>query len=134
MLLVSLVALGVAAMAKPAWAQPPFQIQPDTHRVRIVNEMGQSIRVKMIGFSHQSRYSIDLRNGSSVTQEFYAGPRILGIYDSRGNLLVATPLDVSRSGSLRLHGIAFAEAAPSSEGAAAPVQRAVGGQFEIEED
>ncbi len=117
------VALGIGAVS--AEAQPPFQIQSDTYRVRIVNEMGQQIRLKVIGFSHQSRYSVDLYDGRWVSQDFYAGPRMLGIFDARGDLLVTAPLMIDRSGTLRLRGIFAAEA--RTEGAAdapAPVEGA----------
>lgn len=114
---VVLVAAACLPYSSAAWGQ--FEIEPErgnAHRVRLVNEMGLPICVKIVGHGQRAFFHVDLGRNRSVVQLLYAGPRVLCVWDDRtGDLLVAASIDVNRSGTLRLRPIYFgAEGEPGA--------------------
>lgn len=110
-----------------------LQIEPDARRpnrvytIRLVNETGRPVCVKIEGYGRSRSYHADFRPGQSHAQEFYGGLRVVIVWDDdTGNLLMADIVDINRDGKLRLRGMAPA----SAEKGVAP--RAVQPQIEIE--
>ena len=85
-----------------------FKIEPKrpsitaSHDVEIVNQVGVSIRLKLMGYQEGAQFVIDLRPGQRVKQRLFAGERVLCVWDQKQQLRIAGSVDVSRAGRLVL--------------------------------
>src|SRR5262245_51420075 len=99
--LLALVVVAPLLMYAPSTpVQGQIEIEPDletSYRVRIINEMGDWIRVKIIGFRRDANYRVDLDQGDYATQELYSGPRVLCAWDRQGGLLMVVALNINRN-------------------------------------
>jgi hypothetical protein len=115
-----------------------YEIQPEAprariYRVRIVNEMGRSICVKLVGYGQNRLFHADLSRGENVVQDLYSGVRALCVWDdNNGRLIILGTVNIARSGKLRILPIVFAPKSAEGERAAEPAT----GQpsFEVEEE
>jgi hypothetical protein len=91
-----------------------YRVEPESarqnwHRVRVVNQMGRPICVKIIPYGHNNYFHTDLNPKQSVTRELWAGQRVLCVWDDRsGALLIAARVDINRNGVLRIRQLAMA--------------------------
>jgi hypothetical protein len=102
---VLLLAIGVtvANFATIASAEPFIESrEPSAYRVRIVNDMGYPIRVKIMGFRQDAHFVIDLDEGEATTQKFFAGQRVVCVWNRNRRLRMAASVDFDRSGVMRL--------------------------------
>jgi hypothetical protein len=114
------VGASVAVLAGVTTAQigrlPIQPIEPvqASYQVRLVNEMGYPIRIKMVRYGSGRYLEEDLSRSGSVTRELYAGERVLCVWDRSQRLTLAAQVNVDRAGTLRLRPIAWpaAEAGP----------------------
>jgi len=77
-------------------------IQANYYRVKVVNELGEPVRVGMIGYDRDANLRVDLRTGGSWTGNLYAGQRVVVAWDRNRNLVHAAEVEIDRSGTLRL--------------------------------
>jgi hypothetical protein len=94
-------------------------------RVRIINELGEPVRVGMIGFERDANLRLELRNGQSYQQLLYGGERVVVAWDRNRNLVYATEVVINSNGRLRLQNAlpmmgGPARSAPGGAAAAAP--------------
>jgi hypothetical protein len=120
---VSLAAL-LAGATRGQIGRLPIQPSQSSYTVRLVNEMGYPIRVKMVRFGSGRYLEEDLSRNGSVTRELYAGERVLCVWSRDQTLRLAAQVDVDTSGTLRLRPIAYpaAGAAPRAVPQGAPRQ------------
>jgi hypothetical protein len=116
-----------------------YQIEPDTprsrvYRIHLINETGQPLCLKLIGYGQSRYYHTDLRPGQSVVQDFYSGLRVLCMWnDDSAQLLVMDTVNINRNGKLRLRLLAMM--APKRAEGAEPGERAGEGPgLQIEEE
>jgi len=113
------VPLLASAPSKPVQGQ--IEVEPDadtSYRVRVINEMGEWIRLKIVGFRRDANYRVDLDQGDYATQELYSGPRVLCAWNRHGDLMLVVALNINRNGKLRIRPLYGSE-----PGAAAPAAR-----------
>lgn len=115
--------VGALVVLSIAWAgqcHAQYQIESEprrasSYRVRVINEMGRPICVKIIPYGRNTFFHADLGRGQSIVQELYAGQRVLCVWDDNsGDLLVAGAVNINRNGRLRIRPL-FA-AAPAEGG------------------
>jgi hypothetical protein len=99
-----------------------LQIEDEAYRVRIVNQLGTAVRVKIIGFRRDAHFTADLPKGYAVSQNLYSGSRVVCVWDREERLLMAARVRVASNGTLRLRPIFWGAAAAPGE--AAPAARA----------
>lgn len=97
----------------------------EVYRVRIINELGEAVRVGMIGFDRDANLRLELRPGQSAQQLLYGGERVVVAWDRNRNLIYATEVVVNGNGKLRLQNAlpmmaGPARSAPGGAAAAAP--------------
>jgi hypothetical protein len=95
------------------------------YRVRIINELGEPVRVGMIGFERDANLRLELRSGQSFQQMLYGGERVVVAWDRNRNLIYATEVVINGNGKLRLQNAlpmmgGPARSAPGGAAAAAP--------------
>ena len=100
----------------------PIQPNQASYSVRLVNEMGYPIRVKMVRFGSGRYLEEDLRVNGSVTRELYAGDRVLCVWNRGQTLTLAAQVNVNTSGTLRIRPVSFPMAA-QAESAGTPRRR-----------
>ena len=102
-----------------------IQIRPNqrSHEVRLVNEMGYPIRIKMVRYGSGRYLEEDLGPNQSTTRQLYAGERVLCVWNRRQILTLAAQINVDTSGTLRIRPIAYPYAAQAPR-AGAPVRGA----------
>lgn len=101
----------VAFQARQAWAQVgilPIERSQPYYQVRLVNDMGYPIRVKMVRFGQGNYLEEDLPRGFSKTYNLYAGERVLCVWNQQQILTLAAQVNVDGSGTLRIRPIAYA--------------------------
>lgn len=114
----SMGAMGILA-ALDATADAQFAIEPEpvrnrAYRVRVINEMGTRICVKIIPYVRPTMFHADLADGQSVVQNLYGGHRVMCVWDdTTGDLLIAAGVMVNRHGRLRIRPVASAAFAPA---------------------
>ena len=81
---------------------PRIQVQRPHYRVRVVNDLGQWVRVGMIGYDRQANMRVELGSGRSWTGDLWAGERMVVAWDRQRNLIFASEVEIDRSGTLRL--------------------------------
>lgn len=126
-----LLAICVTALAGVTSAQfgrLPIEPERESYRVRLVNEMGYPIRVKMVRYGMGRFLEEDLPRGGGITRRLYAGERVLCVWDRNEQLTLAAQVNVNRSGTLRLRRIpqVFGPGAPRAFGENRP--RTFGGE------
>jgi hypothetical protein len=100
-----------------------YQVEPEraqrrSYRVRVANEMGRPICVKIIPYGRSGYFHADLNTGDSETQDLWAGQRALCVWDDKtGELLIAAGVNVHRSGVLRIRPLYAAAAAEPGKAA-----------------
>lgn len=101
--------LCVALAAAAAWrCYGQYEVESDArqaraYRVRVINEMGRAICVKIIPYGHSNYYHADLGRGESETRDLWAGQRALCAWDDRnGQLLIVASVNINRNGRLRI--------------------------------
>ena len=75
--------VGTVLLSSVAWAlcYAQYQIEPDapsprtSYRVRVINDMGRAVCVKIIPFRHTNYFHVDLGPGESTAQEMWSGQR-----------------------------------------------------------
>lgn len=129
----AVVAVGIVAWQ--GWGQQ-YEIEAEAYRVRVVNQMGIPICVKIIPYGRDTYFHADLRPGQSMVQNLYAGHRVMCVWDDRnGRLVIAAGLLVNRDGVLRIRPLYVATPAPGAAEDATPRAAAAGlPAVEIEED
>ena len=95
----------------------PIQPNQPYHSVRLVNEMGYPIRVKMVRYGSGRYLEEDLSRNGSVTRDLYAGDRVLCVWSRDQRLTLAAQVDVEMSGTLRIRPIAYPAAGAAPMGA-----------------
>jgi hypothetical protein len=126
-------------MTRPCFAQ--YQVDPDprndqtAYRVRVINEMGRDVCVKIIPFGKSTYFHADFSAGQSATRDLYAGQRVLCVWDDRtGEVLIAASVLINRNGKLRVRPM-YASAPKAMEAPGAPRSAAPGiPSVEIESD
>ena len=114
--------LGLVLGSTAANAQ--LTIQPghpsgEAYRVRVVNEMGVPIRVKIMSYDHHNYFQADLGRGQSHAYPLWAGDRVVCVWDNRsGDVILTSPLVVDRPGILRLQSFFEMPGGPVPRGAA----------------
>ena len=94
--------------ATPALSQRDFNIEPDpvpnrSYRIRVRNEMGRAICVKIIPYGRSTYFHADLGCGESEVDRLWGGHRVVCVWDDRtGRVLAAGGVYVGRSGILRI--------------------------------
>jgi hypothetical protein len=126
----TLLALAIVLSGFAAWrCCAQYVIEPDPapnswHRVRVVNDMGRSICVKIIPYGRNNYFHADLAPGQSHTDDLWDGQRAMCVWDDRtGQLLIAACVIVNRNGVLHVRPM-FAAAAPGAAKAAEEPGRA----------
>jgi hypothetical protein len=115
-----------------------YDIEPEAprsriHRVRIINDTGYSICLKLVGYGQSRYFHTDLGKGQSTVQDFYSGIRALCIWnDNNGQLLVLNTVNINRGGKLRLRVILYAPKRAEGEQPEAPAKEPA--MLEIESD
>jgi hypothetical protein len=105
-LLAALVAIPMflATPAKPVRGQS--EVEPDdyneAYRIRVINEMGEWIRLKIVGFRRDANYRVDMDPGDYDVQDLYGGQRVLCVWNREGNLLAVVAVNINRNGKLRI--------------------------------
>ena len=102
-----LLGFGLVVLVGVSLAGAQLIIQPghgfnQAYRVRVVNEMGMPIRIKMFSYAHDNYFHADLRQGQSVSQNLWAGDRVVGVWDRSGTVILTSSVRVDRNGILRL--------------------------------
>jgi hypothetical protein len=112
-LLLSALLAGLSSLsAQQCSAQ--YQVEPESahhysYRVRVVNQMGRPICVKIIPYGHSNYFHADLGSNQSATRDLWAGQRVLCVWDDRnGKLLIAAQVNIKRNGVLRIRQLAMA--------------------------
>ena len=77
-----------------------LRIRPDEYRVKVLNQSGQWLRVRMIGAQEDASLRVGLRNGSWWRADLIAGQRVLVAWDHHDDLVLMTPINVDRRGTL----------------------------------
>ena len=95
----------------------PIQPNQPYHTVRIVNEMGYPIRVKMVRYGSGRYLEEDLSLNRSVSRDLYAGERVLCVWNRQQRLTLAAQVNVDTSGTLRIRPIAYPAAGAAPLGA-----------------
>ena len=72
-----------------------------------------------MGYRPDAHFLTDMNSGGATTQNFYAGQRVVCVWDRRKTLLLAARVDVNHGGTIRLRRPATYSAAPTSDGARA---------------
>ena len=103
--LAALLLLGVSPTNAQRFKIEPKRPQSASHNVQIINEMGFSIRLKLMGYQDGANYVLDMRPGQRVQQRLYAGQRVICIWDRKQHLRVAANVTIDRGGELRLRPI-----------------------------
>lgn len=111
------VAAGVTTAQMGRLPIQPIQPSQTSYKVRLVNEMGYPIRIKMVRFGSGRYLEEDLSRTGSVTRELYAGERVLCVWDRSQRLTFAAQVNVDTSGTLRLRPMAYPAAGASPLGA-----------------
>jgi hypothetical protein len=117
------VGLGVAAVMACVWASGVgaqvgrSRIESDEYRVRIVNELGEWVRVGMIGYQRDANLRVEINDGSSWTGQLYGGQRVVVAWDRRQNLIFASEVLIGQNGTLRLQQVYALGAADPTEDA-----------------
>jgi len=103
---------GSAPVSAQQVLQPRLSIQPNrpsgVHEVTIVNRMGASVRVRVIGFRREANFAADLRNRGSERDRFLSGDRIVSVWSQDRRLIFAAVVPFNRSGTLVLQQPNFA--------------------------
>ena len=79
-----------------------LRIRPDEYNVKILNDSGQWLRVRMIGTQEDASLRVGLRHRSWWRADLLAGQRVLVAWDQDGKLVLIAPVTVDRSGTLRI--------------------------------
>jgi hypothetical protein len=95
----------------------PIEPRRPYYDVRIVNEMGYPVRVKMVRYGSGRYLEEDLSRGGSVMRQLYAGERVLCVWNRSERLTLAAQVNVNTSGTLRLRPIAYPVGEPGPLGA-----------------
>lgn len=106
----SILAATVLAAVVVAWAgvtsaqigRLPIEPNRASYEVRLVNEMGYPIRVKMVRYGTGQYLEADLKTNGSITRQVYAGDRVLCVWNRNELLTLAVQVNVDSSGTLRL--------------------------------
>lgn len=121
------VILGMAVWASVTPAQVgrlPIEPRQQAYEVRLVNEMGYPIRLKMVRYGSGQYLDVDMPRNSSTIRQLYAGERVLCVWNQGRTLTLAAQVNVDTAGTLRIRPIAYPYAAAES----APVGGARRGQ------
>ncbi len=97
-----------------------LQIEPNqqSYEVRLVNQMGYPIRLKMVRYGEGRFLEVDLPTNASTTRQLYAGERVLCVWNHQRFLTLAAQVNVDSSGTLRIRPVEYPYAARAE--AAAP--------------
>ena len=68
----------------------------------ISNQLGYDARIRFVGFQSDADFVCDLRDGQSTERDFYAGDRVMCIWDESGELRMTATINVSQNGTLEL--------------------------------
>lgn len=92
------------AGASTVQGQPPLEIEPSStaYRLTVINETGQEIRLRFIGYQEGANFLSDMYINGSTTQNFYAGERVVCVWNRSRKLLMAARINVNKEGTLRL--------------------------------
>jgi hypothetical protein len=127
----TLLALAIGVSGLAAWrccAQYVIESDPVPnrwHRVRVVNDMGRAICVKIIPYGRNNYFHADLGPGQSNTDDLWDGQRAMCVWDDRsGELLIAASVIVNRNGVLHVRPLFAAAAAGAPKAAAEPARAA----------
>ncbi len=108
----------------------PIRPIQQAYEVRLVNEMGYPIRVKMVRYGSGQYLDEDLPRGGSTTRQLYAGERVLCVWNRNETLTLAAQVNVDTSGTLRIRPIEYPYAATRSAPRGTPRREAAGGAME----
>lgn len=110
------VAIGVVLFSSVAWAFcfAQYRVEPDTwpsrmsYRVRVINDMGRPVCIKIIPFRHSNYFHADMAPGESTVQDMWSGQRAICVWDDRtGQLLVVGGVTINRNGGLHIRPMAM---------------------------
>jgi hypothetical protein len=130
--LFTILAIAAAWRCYAQYQVEPERRRPSSYRVRVVNEMGQPICVKIIPYGHSNYFHADLGPRESETRDLWSGQRALCVWDDKtGELLIAAEVKINRNGVLRIRPL---YAAASAEPGKAEAPRRAMPSVEIESD
>ena len=117
--LVALVALLILQSQVVQSQVGDLQIEPNqqAYQVRLVNQMGYPIRLKMVRYGRGNYLEVDLPANGSTTRQLYSGERVLCVWDRQQFLTLAAQVNVDSSGTLRIRPIDYPYAARAEEAA-----------------
>ena len=74
-----------------------------SYRVRVLNDMGQDICVKIIPYGRANYFHANLAPNRSKTSQLWSGDRVVCVWDDKtGEVLLTTGVHINRNGLLRI--------------------------------
>ena len=99
----------------------PDPVPNESYRIRVINEMGVPICVKIIPYGRATYFHADLAPGRSKRDRLWGGNRIVCVWHDRtGEVLLATGVRVNRNGILRIRPVWAEPMAAPAEGGVQP--------------
>jgi len=136
-LLAALVAIPTFLSAPATPVRGQIEVEPDddtqAYRIRVINEMGEWIRLRIVGFRRDANYQVNLDQGDYDVQNLYGGQRVLCVWNREGDLLAVVALNINRSGKLRIRQLYGNPGEPRAAAGAAEGNKAGLPSLEIEE-
>lgn len=74
----------------------------DAYDLTIINRLGYDARIKFVGFLDSAYFTCDLGNNQSAERDFFAGDRVMCVWDESGTLRMSATINVNRNGILEL--------------------------------